>query len=152
MIWCLTGSPLAMTCPQLTSPTCLPVTWLWVPLSRYLILNELVSKIKTSGLKRKTNDYVVCSHGAILHELDAQQGHTSEGWVIQLVSQQVEYDTIHYTHLVFHLGDGFNHFWLSNIPNWSFLWFWQSIPHGQRSIRHAQKDTKWTCDMPLHPT
>lgn len=31
----------------------------------------------------------------------------------------------------FHLCRSFNNFWAFNL-NWSFIWFWKSIPHGEK--------------------
>ncbi len=45
---------------------------------------------------------------------------------------------IHHTHLVFL---GFNHFWPLHFLNWSFLWFWKSIPHGQKAYHMVTKQT-----------
>ncbi len=55
--------------------------------------------------------------------------------VVQLGSQQVEYDPIHHTNLVIFLCHGFNHVWPLNILTFSVFFkkhtTWpQSIPHG----------------------
>ncbi len=47
--------------------------------------------------------------------------------VVQLGSW-VQYDPMHQIHFVFFLCHGLNHFWPSNIINWSD---WKSIPHVQ---------------------
>ncbi len=83
-----------------------------------------------TGIKRNPNDCGVW-------------GHTP--WV---GCHAVPYET---NHLVFFLCHSFNYFWPLNILNWSFQWFWKSIPHGPK-IYMAKKHTTWSCGMPLNIT
>ncbi len=87
--------------------------------------------------------------GAILHELGSQQYHLrlKVKWgMVGLPKSAVGPHTPH--------KFGFHHFWPLNILNWSFLWFWKSIPHDNKNMPHGQKTyhmAKWY-DFNYHMT
>ncbi len=126
-------------------------TFLFIQYTLLYILGKYVNLSSKPNTKRKPNDCVVC--GAILHDLGAQQFHLDwRSSVVHLGSQQVEYDPTYHIHLVFFSCHGFNHFWLFNILNWSFLWFWKSIPHGQKAYHMAKMHNTWSCGRLLYTT